>query len=139
LLEQENTIEILRNGEENNIFISMTVINEIDGLLKSKKRYLAMSALHDILNNKENITFVGDIKELNNDDHILNDVQGEDHILVTNDLLLQLKSYIKGIKSENFKVTNPFLNESEKYTGFINETDEKINNCFYFREGKLFN
>jgi predicted ribonuclease YlaK len=48
LLEQENTIEILKNGEENKIYISMTVINEIDNLLKSKKRHLAMSALHDI-------------------------------------------------------------------------------------------
>jgi PhoH-like ATPase len=138
LLEQENTIEILRNGEENNIFISMTVINEIDNLLKSKKRYLAMSALHDIWNNKEHVTFVGDIKELNNDDHILDDVKDKDHVLVTNDKLLHLKAYIKGIKSENFKITNPFLNESEKYTGFVNENDEKVNNCFYFKEGKLF-
>jgi len=141
LLEQENTIDILRNGEENNIFISMTVINELDYLLKSKKRHLAMSALTSILNHKDHITFLDDGGKENNDDKILSSVMGrseEDKILVTNDKLLHLKAFIRGIQAQEFKVTQPFKNESEKYTGIVDYDENPPLNSFYFNEGKLF-
>jgi PhoH-like ATPase len=142
LLDQDNTIEILRNGEENNIFVSMTVINELDHLLKSKKRHLAMNALDSLIEHKGSICFIDDTSEQNNDDQILKSVincPSDEKTLVTNDKLLRLKAYIKGIASQEFKITNPFKNESEKYTGIVNaEEPNHPANSFYFKEGKLF-
>lgn len=149
LLEQDDTIEILKNGEENHIYISIEVLNEIDGLLKSKKRNIAMMALDNIIKNKEHISFTGDVNKLfKTDDVILDNVKthSEKHdtngILITNDKMLQLKSYIRGVESQPFLVTNPFKSESEQYTGFIDvwggdDDNDYVNNCFFFKNGKL--
>jgi len=141
LLEREDSVEVLRNGNENQINIPITVINELDGLLKNnKKRHNVIKVVKNILENKENINFTGNSDEIiNNDDKILKTVQDND-ILVTNDLILQLKAHICGIESEEFKASLPFQSESEKYTGFINwyGGDKFINNCFYFKDGKIF-
>jgi hypothetical protein len=37
-MEGEDTIKILRNGEENNIKISLTTINELDNLSKKSEK-----------------------------------------------------------------------------------------------------
>jgi PhoH-like ATPase len=127
----------------------MEVLNEIDGLLKSKKREIAMMALDNIIANKEHITFTGDVNKLfKTDDIILDNVNdnSEKHntndILITNDKMLQLKSYIRRVECQPFLVTNPFKTESEHYTGFIDvwgndEDQDYINNCFFFKNGKL--
>lgn len=143
LMENENVIEILRNGNENDISISMTVLEELDGLLKdTQKRPRALKAVQSIYENKDYITFTGDKNQiLNNDDKILKSIMRDgrdDPVFVTNDLMLRLKSYIHNIESEEFKESKPFESESQKYTGFIEYyTEEKIPNCFYFKEGKL--
>lgn len=140
LLDQENAIDVLRNGEENKIYISMTVINELDGLMKSNKRHLASASIDNILKNKEHIIFTGDLNGIeNNDDKILNNVE-ENGILVTNDKMLRLKAYIRNKEAQEFLITNPFKNESEKYTGFVGyeKGEDLVENCFYFKQGKLF-
>lgn len=141
LMEREDCVEILRNGEENQINIPMTVINELDGLVKDNhKRPKATKVVENLLKNKDWLNFTGDIdKIVNNDDRILKSVQNGD-TLVTNDLVLQLKSYICGVEVEEFKQSLPFNSESELYSGFIDwyKSEEYINNCFYFKEGKLF-
>jgi PhoH-like ATPase len=124
LMEDENSIENLRNGEENEIYISITVINELDKLSKvNDKRPKVKSAIQDILNNKEDIHFTGNINALNtNDDKILDivcDPIYKNDVLVTNDIILQLKAYIRGIKAEGYRSSIPFQSESQKYTGFI--------------------
>jgi predicted ribonuclease YlaK len=49
LLEREDAINILRNGEENKINISITVINELDHLLKdNNKRPKTSKAIQNI-------------------------------------------------------------------------------------------
>ena len=138
LLEQENTSEILRNGSENKICIPITVINELDGLLKNKhKRRKTLKVVENLLKNKEWINFIGDIDILNNDDKILNQV--DEATLVTNDLILQLKAYIKGVDVEDFRQSNPWDGEEQRYSGFIDyEGEPLVENCFYFYEGKLF-
>ena len=142
LLENPNSIEILRNGAENQISIPVTVINELDYLLKNtQKRPMALKALEKIWEMKEYITFTGDINKVkNNDDEILLTLENNpDPILVTNDNLLRLKSYIKGFNSETFKDSLPFHSDSELYTGMVNEdAEEKPSNSFYIKEGKLF-
>lgn len=141
LLERENTLEVLRNGEENTINIPIPVINELDGLQKNKeKSHLVRKVIENIWKNRESINFTGDINQIvNNDDRILK-ATNEGDIFVTNDLVLQLKAFICGITSEEFRDSIPFESESEKYTGFIDvySDEEYINNCFYFKEGKLF-
>lgn len=145
LLEGENTIQTLRNGEENQIRIPITVINELDKLSKDNtKRAKVVAAIQDIVENKEIVTFTGNVNELtSNDDRILRSVidsDDKDPILVTNDVILQLKSYIHDVKSEEYKSSIPFQSESQKYTGIVDyyEGDKYINNCFYFKDGKLF-
>lgn len=143
LMENENTVEILRNGEENKIYIPITVINELDILNKTAdKRYKASKVIKNLWKNRKFINFIGDIEEIyNEDDEILWSIKEHnetDKIFVTNDNLLRLKAYIHGIQSEEFKKSLPFNKESEIYTGIINQNDEKIENCFYEKEGKLF-
>jgi predicted ribonuclease YlaK len=49
LMEKENAVEILRNGIDNTINIPITVINELDHLLKNKtKRYSALKVVKNI-------------------------------------------------------------------------------------------
>lgn len=145
LMEDEKAIENLRNGEENEIYIPITVIDELDRLSKvNEKRPKAKAAIQDILNNKEHINFTGNIRELIcNDDIILStlcDPKYKEDTLVTNDTILQLKAYINGINAEGYRSSIPFRSESQKYTGFIDwyKSEEYINNCFYFKDGKLF-
>jgi len=69
----------------------------------------------------------------------LSTLTDNDPVLVTNDNLLRLKAYIKGVESETFKESLPFHSDSELYTGMVDETMEnKPNNSFYIKEGKLF-
>lgn len=145
LLEGNDTIEVLRNGEENNIKISITTINELDGLLKSpQKRYKALGVVKSLLDNKDSIEFIGDKNKLvNNDDIILNDTVKhitdlENSEIVTNDLIFQLKAHINGVKAREYKKSNPY-DDTNPYTGFIEEPteDNLVNNCFYFKDGFL--
>ena len=141
LLENPSSIEILRNGNENQINIPITVVNELDHLLKNnQKRPLTLKAIEKIWECKEYINFTGDINKITcNDDEILSTLTDNDPILVTNDNLLRLKAYIKGVESETFKESLPFHSDSELYTGMVDETMEnKPNNSFYIKEGKLF-
>jgi len=49
LLENPSSIEILRNGNENQINIPITVVNELDHLLKNnQKRPLVLKAIEKI-------------------------------------------------------------------------------------------
>jgi PhoH-like ATPase len=146
LLENENCIEILRNGEENEIFIPATVIEELDKLKRDRrKRHQVVRAIEALIQHEDNITVIHNgVKHDSPDNFILKEIQAcmdkvDDPIFVTNDRLLKFKAEQQEIASEEFKTSNPFQSESQKYTGFVNvdegETLEK--NCFYWKEGKL--
>ena len=146
LLENENCIEILRNGEENNIFIPSTVLEELDKLKRNKKkRHQVQRAVEALNENANNITVISNgIKHESPDNFILREILANEDkvcepIFVTNDNLLRFKSQQQGIASEEFKNSNPFTSESQKYTGFIDvECGEMLEkNCFYWKDGKL--
>ena len=147
LLDNENCIKILRNGDENNIYIPATVIEELDKLKRDKrKRHQVIRAINVLKENQDHIIIIyNGVKHDTPDNHILKEIQANedkvsDPIFVTNDTLLQFKAQKMGIKSEEFRDSNPFTSESQKYTGFINvdEGDVLEKNSFYWKEGKLY-
>jgi PhoH-like ATPase len=147
LLENEKCIEILRNGEENDIFIPATVIEELDRLKRDRrKRHQVNRAVEALKEHKEHVTIIyNGIKYETADNFILKEIQAnldkvDSPIFVTNDNLLRFKAEKLGIESEDFKDSNPFQSESQRYTGFVNidEGEEFEKNCFYWNEGKLY-
>jgi len=147
LLENEKCIEILRNGEDNNIFIPYTVIEELDKLKGNKrKRHQVTRAVNVLRDNADYITVISNgIKHESPDNFIIKEILSNldkipDAIFVTNDNLLRFKAQKQGIMSEEFRDSNPFQSESQRYTGFVNvENGEMIEkNCFYWKDGKLF-
>jgi len=147
LLDNENCIEILRNGEENNIYIPATVIEELDKLKgNQKKRHQVTRAINVIRENFEYVTIIHNgVKHESPDNSILREIQSNqdkitDAIFVTNDNLLRFKAQKLGIESEEFRDSNPFQSESQRYTGFVNvdEGEQLEKNCFYWNEGKLY-
>ena len=147
LIEDHKCIEILKNGEENWIYIPETVIEELDSL-KDKKPHLKdriFSVIAELEKYKDYITIISSPNKKfdSKDNQIIDEIQHNinkinDPVFVTNDKILKLKAYKKGISVEGYKSSVPYKHISELYTGFIDETDEKINNCFFWREGKLY-
>jgi len=147
LLENEKCIEILRNGEENNIFIPATVIEELDKLKSNKrKRHQVSRAVEALKEHSEHITVLSNgVKHESPDNFILKEILANvdkvpDAIFVTNDNLLRFKAQKQDIQSEEFKDSNPFQSESQKYTGFVDvaEGEEFVKNCFYWKDGRLY-
>lgn len=147
LIEDEECIKILRNGEENNIFIPWIVLRELDGLKKdSKLKSRAIRAIKQINEHKDWITILDNCKYDNNltyDEMILEEVKihnnTKKYVLVTNDEMLQFRAHKNNILCEKYETSIPFKVESQKYTGFIRTEDEKIANSFFWKEGKLYN
>ena len=146
LLENENCIEILRNGEENDIFIPATVIEELDKLKRDRrKRHQVTRAIEALIKHKDYITVIHNgVKHDSPDNFILKEIQSamdkvDSPIFVSNDNLLRFKAGKLDIVSEDFRNSNPFQSESQKYTGFVNvdEGEALEKNCFYWKEGKL--
>lgn len=143
LLDNPDCIKILRNGEENEIYIPYIVLLELQKL-KSEKRlsYIVSQALTSI----EESDFIHFIKSENvtyesnkNDLIIIEDIKKaniKDPILITNDKALRIISKTNGIQSEQFADSLPFKSESELYTGFIEDEKDIVNNCFMWKEGK---
>ena len=147
LLENEKCIEILRNGDENNIFIPATVIEELDKLKGNKrKRHQVTRAVEALREHAEHITVISNgVKHESPDNYILKEIHANadkvpDAIFVTNDNLLRFKAQKQDITSEEFKDSNPFQSESQRYTGFVDvESGEMMEkNCFYWKDGRLY-
>lgn len=146
LLDNEKCIEILRNGEENNIYIPATVIEELDKLKRNKrKRHQVTRAINVLREYEEHITILHNgVKHESPDNYILKEIQSnmdkvDDPIFVTNDNLLRFKAQKQGITSEEFRDSNPFTSESQRYTGFVDVEggEDLVKNCYYWKEGKL--
>ncbi len=143
LIDNPDCIEILRNGEENNIYLPIEVIYELDNLKKNDRiRHLVSSAVDSINRNLNYITIIGEVDfQKNNDLRILKEIkenfkQIENPILVTNDEIFKLYSKINKIKCENFRSSNPFKSESQVYTGFVKDIQtEFVPNCFTWENG----
>jgi len=147
LMENEKCIEILRNGQENNVFIPATVVEELDKLKRDKrKRHQVTRAIKALKEHEDHIQIIyNGIKHDSPDNFILKEIQANEDkisepIFVTNDKLLQFKAKTLNIESEEFKSGNPFQSESQIYTGFVNVDEGEMleKNCFYWKEGKLY-
>lgn len=148
LIDDENAIEVLRNGNENEIFIPFIVLDEVDKL-KRKPRLSsqARKVINKIDEFKDYITFFGDIPSPieNPDDIIIQNILDSNKFdnqtfLVTNDKMLRIKAHIKEISAEEYKSSNPVESEAELFTGFIDiekEDQEMINNTFFYDKGLL--
>ena len=152
LIDDYECIEVLKNGEENDVYIPYTVVMELDRLKKKSDLKHIISIIADRLEN------VDDLEVLKipgkkythksaNDDDILEDIkyavsegiikEGIDPIVVTNDKLFRVRLKFEGIKTQEYISSNPFQSESQMYTGFIEEDQDSITNCFWWKDGKL--
>lgn len=155
LIENPKAVEILRNGEENEIFLPYSVILELDRLKRRPHLTHIVSNISDnLLDDKVTIIKNDRTKYSSagaNDDSILSDIRFAfskkaeyfkdfDPIVVTNDKLFRLRLQCENIQSQEFLMSMPFETESEKYTGFVNNIDDLYSNCFYWDKnvGKLF-
>lgn len=137
LLDNPNCIDILKNGEDNQVYIPYNVLVELDNLKKETRfKHLVSKVVDTLIENFDKIIFLkpdNDYDKINSDHKILKEVESfslSNKILVSNDKLFRLFGMIHGIKSEELRESIPFTSESQKYTGFLNEDDEFIPNHF---------
>lgn len=146
LLDNPNCLDILRNGEDNDVYIPYNVLIELDKLKNRQNlKHLVNKVIDKLLEDYDKINFLPPrtTRDLNFDHKILNELhnysdnKNNEKIFVTNDKLLRLFSKIHGIQCEPFKESIPFQSESEIYTGILSEDDDKcdIPNHFRFVEG----
>lgn len=150
LIDNPDSIEIFRNGEENKVVIPYSVILELDRLKSRPDISHIISLIAKNLETDDNI-IVSKIPEKNyskdvGDDDILEEVKyyiksskEQESIVVSNDSLFRVRLKIENIKTQEFLGPKNFKSESQVYTGFISNNEEKVKNCFYWdTNGKLF-
>ena len=150
LLDDPNCITELRNGEENEVIVPFSVLIELDKLKKKvKTSHFVKKAITQLKKSlKDNhVRFIRNLPSYNYDDtndlSILTEIdsfmkdssnKGKIITFVTNDKLLQVIAESYSLKVEEYKRSKPFQSESEIYTGFTIEKDEKISNSFKWIE-----
>ncbi|WP_045210584.1 PhoH family protein [Desulfonatronovibrio magnus] len=146
LIENPQSMDILRNGSENNVFIPYHVLMELNKL-KTEPRlaHIVSKVVETLEKNKDHIRIIRN-EELSTaytdiaDNYILSEISSNPEIhnpiLVTNDKLLRLQAGLLNIHSEEFKHSRPFESESQLYTGFREENDDPIPNSFTWENGK---
>jgi PhoH-like ATPase len=150
LIENPESIAILQNGNENNIHIPYHVLIELNKLKNNPNLAHIVSQVVDVLlKNKDRVNVLRDEQHISPfaeivDNYILREIKAcpsiTDPILVTNDKILQLQAGLLGIRSEEFRESRPFESESQLYTGFVDNDEQCIPNCFFWRDGKpVFN
>lgn len=147
LIDNPNALLILRNGEENSVYIPNHVLFELDKLKFDKKRGSAASiAIKTIEENKDWLNFINNSNSYSNytnnvDQHILSEITENEFlksegILVTSNRLLRIQANHNNIATNDFLNSVPFLTDSEQHTGFYKyETEEPIVNGFTWIEG----
>ncbi|WP_045223155.1 PhoH family protein [Desulfonatronum thioautotrophicum] len=150
LLDDPESILVLRNGMENNIFLPHTVLEELDKhKTDSRLGHQAQQALSYLLEHKDEFDLLHRNREGEGlsclaDNRILDEILSaavDTPILVTNDKTMRIKAHKLGMLSEPYFRANPFYqNESQKYTGFIADGEDIVVNSFSWESGKpVFN
>src|SRR6056297_615230 len=147
LIDNPKAILVLRNGEENNVYIPNHVLAELDNLKKDKVIGTSANlANKTIEENKDWLKFIKNKNSYsyytnNVDQSILKEIICDDNlkdkgILVTSDRLMRLNAESNNIQTDDFHESLPYLTDSEHHTGFFNyENDEPIINNFTWIEG----
>jgi len=154
LIDNPDCIKILRNGEENNIFLPLHVLIELDKLKNDDKIGGSVrEAINSIVEYKDVIEITSTNNSINEfqknfDGKILADITNNEEtkngILVSNDKILKLISeQIYNYPCEEFNASNPYLTDSETYTGFCEpeiEMEDRVINSFTWENGvPIFN
>jgi len=136
LLDDPESIVILRNGMENRIFIPHMVLEELDKhKTDSRLGHQAQQALTYLLEHKDDFDLLARDPQMDNapclaDNRILDEILrvGQDQpILVTNDKTMRIKAHKLGMHSEPYFRANPFYqNESQRFTGFVGEDEDRL-------------
>lgn len=143
LIENPHSLSTLRNGNENQIILPYTVLEELDELKKNQRVAHIVAQILSMIQDDTSIVLLKPVpatQELHssNDDRILDEVLHcniPDPILVTNDQLMQIKARLHNIVSEHYRDSNPFQSESQSFTGFVRETEEAVPNSFMWENG----
>jgi PhoH-like ATPase len=146
LIENPKSIDILRNGSENNVFIPYHVLMELNKLKTDPRlSHIITKVVESLIKNKSHIKIIRN-PDLSTpytdiaDNYILSEIQSnpdiQDPILVTNDKIFRLQAEFLDIHSEEFRDSKPFESESQLYTGFVEENEEVIPNSFSWENGK---
>ncbi|MBN2328593.1 MAG: PhoH family protein [Candidatus Omnitrophica bacterium] len=141
LLDNPKCLEILHNGQENNIYLPYAVVRELDGLKKDKRLSPVVSRVVDEIEENDFIKLIGSESPNSTDGdlQILEDIRKSniDHpILVTNDKLFRVLCKYYNIASEPFEGSIPYQSESQLYTGFHPGNNGFIHNSFTWEKGK---
>jgi len=154
LIDNPDCIKILRNGEENNIFLPLHVLIELDKLKNDEKIGGSVrEAINSIVEHKDVIEITSTNNSINEfqknfDGKILADITNNEEtkngILVSNDKILKLISEkIYNYDCEDFNASNPYLTDSETYTGFCEPevaNEDRPTNSFTWENGiPIFN
>ena len=143
LIENPKCITALRNGQENQIYIPYSVLDELDGLKKDPRiGHIVSQAVRVILEDQALTIFPPEfavtLTDTSMDDRILKEIMHMapmEATLITNDRILQIKAKCYGIPSEEYLDSDPFKSESQRYTGVVDEEDELVPNCFRWEAG----
>jgi len=147
LIDNPKALLILRNGNENNVYIPNHVLSELDNLKKDKiiGTYASL-AIKTIEENKDWVKFIRNDYSYSNytnnvDQLIINEINNDsklkkEGILVTSDRVMRLNAESNNITTDDFYESLPYLTDSEHHTGFFDyESDEPIVNNFTWIEG----
>ncbi len=153
LIDNPDCIEILRNGDENEILIPYSVILELDKLKRKSDLSFIISDIGAKIESDENINIIKNdnfeySEDKLGDEAILRDIKSfienksngvqDSHIVVSNDRFFRIRLGIEGVQAQELKNSLPFMTEAQVYTGFISEDEEKVPNCFEWIDGKPF-
>jgi len=151
LIDHPDAVEILSDDNQNKVFISYHVLNELDKLKKDpQKSYKVTQVIKNLKKNLDKFIIPKTNPDLaaksnSTDNKLLSEILNlniPDIILVTADEILQIKANSLSILSENLKRADPFIDiNNGDYSGVfesINEDTKLVNNCFYWDNGKLY-
>ena len=158
LLENPRSILDLRNGNENNVYLSRNVLLELNKLKDNPEKSHMVSRVVDFILDYEDCIFylqscedsgidissresvyAPDLKR-NPDLYILREILSsgvKDPILVTNDRIMRIMADSLGVDSQPYRDSLPFASESQLFTGFFDPFTEKPTpNSFAWEKGK---
>ena len=143
LIENPQSLSTLRNGNENQIILPYTVLEELDTLKKNQRVAHIVAQILTMIQEDTSIVLLKPVQtphelQTSNDDRILEEVLHcniPEPILVTNDRLMQIKARLHNIVSEHYRDSNPFQSESQSYTGFVHDSDDPVPNSFRWENG----
>ena len=150
ILDDPSSITKLYDNGDNIVIIPYSCILELDRLKNYvNKSYLVSAAVDEITKSPAIIYKRKDFKYTSDncsDSTILDDISDyitvnnpDFPVFVSNDKIFRLRIKTESdIESQEYKNSKPFLSDTELYTGVLQDGEQLVRNCFYWREGKLY-